>query len=152
MSTETLSRDLAAPTEPFSLRLWIARHREQLMVACLLVAAALFHGLNMFGFPYFENDEGTYMAQAWAIVRLGELAPYTYWYDHAPAGWMQLAAWSLLTGGFHSFGSTNNSGRVLMLLMQVGSTLMVYITVRAVLTPRRDAGRPGDARLWAGAA
>jgi endo-1,4-beta-D-glucanase Y len=148
MSTQTLSRDVALATGPRSLRAWVAAHREQIMVVALLAAAALFHAVNMFSFPYYENDEGTYIAQAWAVATQGELAPYTYWYDHAPAGWFQLAAWALLTGGFHAFGSTNNSGRVLMLLMQVGSTLMVYMTVRATLTPR-DERRPGEARLWA---
>lgn len=147
MSTQTLSRDVALATGPRSLRAWIAAHREQIMVVILLMAAALVHAVNMFSFPYYENDEGTYISQAWAVVTLGELAPYTYWYDHAPVGWFQLAAWALLSGGFHAFGSTNNSGRVLMLLMQIGATLMVYMTVRAVLTPR-DERRPGEARLW----
>src|SRR6266487_5597724 len=122
-----------APSRRFSLKLaakalylWLVRHREWLLIAAILLAAALLHGINMFHFPYYEDDEGTYMSQAWAIVKEGQLAPYTYWYDYAPAGWIQIALWTILTGGFHTFGSVIESGRVLMLLMQLGSTFMVY--------------------------
>ncbi len=53
------------------------------------------HGLNMFHYPSFtlRDDEGIYAAQAWAVLRLGQLSPYTYFYDHAPGGWLLLAAW-----------------------------------------------------------
>src|SRR5207248_1185690 len=109
-----------------TLSLWLIRHWEWFLIAAILISAALLHGINMFHFPYYEDDEGTYMSQAWAIVKEGQLAPYTYWYDHAPAGWIQIALWTILTGGFHTFGSVIESGRVLMLLMQLGSTFMVY--------------------------
>src|SRR6266545_2672094 len=81
-----------------SLGDWIVRHREWLWIGLLLLIAALVHGYNMFGYPYYESDEGTYVSQAWAVVTLGRLAPYTYWYDHAPGGWVQIAAWTTLTG------------------------------------------------------
>src|SRR6266545_2766549 len=115
-----------------SLGDWIVRHREWLWIGLLLLIAALVHGYNMFGYPYYESDEGTYVSQAWAVVTLGRLAPYTYWYDHAPGGWVQIAAWTTLTGGFHTFGSPVNSGRVLMLLMQIGAAFMVYRIARNV--------------------
>ncbi len=92
----------------------------------ILCACCAAHGINMFGFPYRESDEGTYMSQAWAVARQGRLAPYTYWYDHAPAGWIQIAAWTSVTGGFHTFGAPVNSGRVLMLVMRLASLLMLY--------------------------
>lgn len=38
----------------------------------------------------FLDDEGVYTAQALWVTQ-GELAPYTYWYDHPPLGWMLLA-------------------------------------------------------------
>lgn len=42
-------------------------------------------------------DEGTYAAEAWALLHLGRLAPYTYWYDHPPLAWILLAGmWWLL--------------------------------------------------------
>jgi 4-amino-4-deoxy-L-arabinose transferase-like glycosyltransferase len=111
---------------------WAARNREMLWVALLLIIAAVARGWNMFHFPYYESDEGTYMSQAWAILRLGKLAPYTYWYDHAPAGWLQIALWTLLTGGFRTFGDPVNSGRMLMLLIHLASALMVYRIARSL--------------------
>ncbi len=106
--------------------------REWIGIGLILLISALAHGINMAGFPFYESDEGTYMSQAWAVARLGQLAPYTYWYDHAPVGWFQLAAWSTLTGGFTTFGTPINSGRVFMLLLQVLSTFMLYRITRRI--------------------
>lgn len=61
-------------------------------VAVVLFLAALVIGTwNVAGSPNFQDDEGTYVAQA-VSVQNGSLAPYTYWYDHPPLGWIQLAA------------------------------------------------------------
>lgn len=126
---------------PESLRLpRIARERllprvsilDAAAVAAIVLVAAVSHGINLFDFPYYHDDEGIYMAQAWAVATQGELAPYTYWYDHAPMGWILIAAWTLLTGGFSTFGTAVESGRVLMLLMHIGSTLLVLAIVRAI--------------------
>ena len=38
--------------------------------------------------------------QAWSCSTSAALSPYSYFYDHAPAGWIQIALWSMLTGGF----------------------------------------------------
>jgi uncharacterized protein DUF4388/dolichyl-phosphate-mannose-protein mannosyltransferase len=105
---------------------------EVLLILAILLVAALAHGFNMFHFPYFEDDEGTYMSQAWAVAHEGQLAYYTYWYDHAPFGWIQIAAWTIITGGVHAFGPAIDSGRVLMLLMQLGSTFMLYCIARRI--------------------
>lgn len=43
-------------------------------------------GYHLFEYPLYSTDEGTYMERAWAVIRLGGLAPVTYIYDHAPAG------------------------------------------------------------------
>ena len=99
---------------------------ETLLVVAILCIAGVAHGINMFHFPYFEDDEGTYLSQAWAVVYQGHLPYYTYWYDHAPVGWLQIALWMVLTGGFQTFGSPIYSGRVLMLIMQVVSTFLLY--------------------------
>ncbi len=106
------------------------RRLEVIAVLLLLLAAGIAHGLNMENFPYYEDDEGTYVSQAWAVIREGQLAPYYYIYDHPPAGWLQIAGWFDLTGGMHTFGTVVESGRVMMLVMQVGSTLMVYLIAR----------------------
>jgi hypothetical protein len=102
------------------------------IVPVVLLVAAVAHGVNMFHYPYYEDDEGTYMSQAWSLVRSGTLAPYTYTYDHAPGGWMLIALWSTVTGGFFTFGSSVNSGRVLMLILHLASAGWLYLIVKKV--------------------
>lgn len=67
------------------------RRRIGVVLSVLLVGLAQL--VNVTGWPVFGDDEGTYTAQAWAVLH-GDLAHYTYWYDHPPAGWIQLAAGS----------------------------------------------------------
>ena len=123
--------DLGRPAAALRARTLVRGIRlEFFWFVLLLAVVGLAHGINMFDYPFYENDEGTYMSQAWALVHMGELAPYTYWYDHAPFGWIQVAAWTLLTGGFYSFGNSVESGRVLMLLYELGSAALVYLIVR----------------------
>jgi len=127
-SPDALTIKLSTPKRRYgSILRW-----EVLLIAAILLIAALAHGINMFHYPYYEDDEGTYMSQAWAVVHLGRLAYYTYWYDHAPAGWIQIAAWTIVSEGFHTFGTAIESGRVLMLIMQLGSTLMLYCIARRI--------------------
>ena len=100
---------------------------ETLSVAAILAIAALAHAVNMGNFPYYENDEGIYVSQAWAVVNQGSLAPYTYFYDHAPLGWLQMAVWTVLSGGFYALGTSIETGRGFMLVIQVISAGLVYI-------------------------
>jgi 4-amino-4-deoxy-L-arabinose transferase-like glycosyltransferase len=102
----------------------------------VLLVAALAHGINMFHFPYYEDDEGTYMSQAWALTNLGKLTPYIYTYDHAPMGWILIGAWTKLTGGFFTFGFSINSGRVLMQILQLASTVFVYFIMQKLFKNR----------------
>lgn len=111
---------------------WLFRHWEKLWIVAILLIAALAHGINMFNYPLYLDDEGIYTYQAWAVVKEGLLDPYTYTYGHAPLGWIQIAIWTILTGGFHTFGAAINSGRVLMLIFMVGSVLMVYRIARSI--------------------
>lgn len=106
---------------------WRSADRGELvLVAALLVLSLLLHSWNMFGFPYYENDEATYISRAWQFVTTGELDVYTYRYDHAPAGWMVMGLWLGATGGPETFGSLLASGRILMLLVHLVSTALVY--------------------------
>ncbi len=96
------------------------------LIAAALVAA-ITHAFNMFHYPLYLGDEGIYLEQAWAVLREGQLAPYTYFYDHAPAGWLLIAIWEfLLPRRFLTFGMAINSARVLMLLLHIGSTVLIY--------------------------
>jgi hypothetical protein len=90
----------------------------------------------MFNFPYYENDEGVYMSQAWALFETGRLAPYTYWYDHAPFGWIQIGLWAILTGGYFTFGFAINSGRVFMLVIYLANCLFLYLIARKLTSSK----------------
>ncbi|HZU66724.1 MAG TPA: phospholipid carrier-dependent glycosyltransferase [Ktedonobacteraceae bacterium] len=111
---------------------------EAIIVFVALAATSVAHAYNMFNFPRYELDEGTYISNAWAITQ-GALSPYPYGYGHPPVGWIQIAGWIQLTGGFFTFGNALNSGRVLMLLYAVASALLVYLIVRR-MTGSRVAG------------
>lgn len=108
----------------------LGKRRTHVVFALVLLVAVFAHGVNMFRFPYYENDEGVYLSQAWSLLTQGKMAPYTYWYDHAPGGWMFLALWLLLSGGLYTFGFSLNSGRVFMLILQVASTGLLMVITR----------------------
>lgn len=101
--------------------------KDSALIPLLITIALISHALNMFNYPIYLGDEGIYMEQAWAVLREGKLAPYTYFYDHAPAGWLLIAGWVfLLPGKFGQFGMAINSGRALMLLIHLASVILLY--------------------------
>jgi 4-amino-4-deoxy-L-arabinose transferase-like glycosyltransferase len=108
----------------------LSRMTSPVAIGCLVIAIAAFsHSFNMFGYPLYLGDEGIYMSQAYAVAQLGKLTPYTYWYDHSPVGWLQIALWTMVSGGFNTFGTAIDSGRVLMLLFHLGTVLLLYTII-----------------------
>lgn len=105
--------------------------REILTVIALSVVAIAAHGINMFDYPAssLADDEGTYVGQAWAVLREGRLSPYTYTYDHVPGGWLQIAAWLGLVGP-RAFGSVIETARVLMLVLHVAAVILLFVAAR----------------------
>jgi 4-amino-4-deoxy-L-arabinose transferase-like glycosyltransferase len=92
-----------------------------------LVSGLVTHGYNLSHYPLWLTDEGIYTQQAWSLINEGRLSPYTYFYDHAPAGWMVMAAWAgVLPGEFHTFGNEVNTERVLMLLVHLVSVALLF--------------------------
>ncbi len=105
-----------------------------LFILALCIAGTL-HGYNMFHYPYFESDEGTYLSQAFSVKESGNLSPYVYWYDHPPLGWITIAAWiNVLDNDWNFFGSPLNTGRVLMLLIHLVQSGLVFFLVKRVTT------------------
>src|SRR5947209_5943382 len=103
----------------------------RLLLPLVLVVTFVSHAINMFAYPLYLGDEGIYMEQAWAVLKGIGLTPYTYTYDHAPAGWLLIAAWlRLLPRGVAQWGMAENSGRVLMLLLALCSTALLYRLAR----------------------
>lgn len=98
-----------------------------------LVSGLFTHGYNLSQYPLFLTDEGIYVQQAWSLVNDGRLSPYTYFYDHAPGGWIVMAGWAgVLPGGFHAFGNEVGTMRVLMLVAHVASVGLLFGIVRAL--------------------
>ena len=105
--------------------------REILIIVTLSAVAIAAHGINMFDYPAssLADDEGTYVQQAWAVLREGRLSPYTYTYDHVPGGWLQIAAWLGLVGP-RAFGSVTATARVLMLVLHVAAVVFLFLAAR----------------------
>ncbi len=110
---------------------WFGRHKlDTLVVTSLLIISGMVSGLNMANYPQRFEDEGTYVSQAWAVKEEGELAHYTYWYDHPPAAWIQLAGYNLLTGAESRYGSAITAGREFMLLLHLATIVLLYALAR----------------------
>ena len=105
---------------------------ELILLIGMVAISAMAHYRNMFNYPYYENDEGVYISQAWSIINQGELAPYTYWYDHAPAGWIFLSLWFRALGSFFTFGSSVDTGRVFILILHIISTALVFLISKRI--------------------
>ena len=101
------------------------------------------HGYNMFHYPLYVTDEGIYIQQAWSVLREARLSPYTYFYDHAPAGWLLSPAWvAVLPSQFQTFGSAIDTGRALMLVVHCRQHVPALRRDRAAL------GQPAGAPSW----
>jgi hypothetical protein len=99
------------------------------ILGILLALTAILRLINVTGSPARLDDEGTYVAQAYAITQWGELAHYTYWYDHPPAGWLQLAAWTAITGP-ELGGNAVAAGRYLMVIFAVITAALLWCLAR----------------------
>jgi cellulose synthase/poly-beta-1,6-N-acetylglucosamine synthase-like glycosyltransferase len=98
--------------------------------AAVLLAVAVVNTLNLAQYPAFFDDEGTYFSQAWAIQELGQLSPYTYWYDHPPMGWIQLSAFTWLTDPLFGGNAALLSGRVVMVGYGLVTAVLIFVLAR----------------------
>lgn len=96
--------------------------------------------VNLGGSPQRIDDEGTYTAQAWAVEKLGELAHYTFWYDHPPVGWIQIAGWTQLTGAFERHDVSVLAAREFMVVVTMAAAALLWVLAR-----RLRLGRPAAA-------
>jgi hypothetical protein len=102
----------------------------------LLLAILVVQGWNIADYPTLSDDEGTYLSQAWAVQNGKGLAHYTYWYDHPPLGWLQLAALTWIPSLISPDSMTVGSMRVMMLLVSAVSAVLVYVLGRRLSLPR----------------
>ena len=105
-------------------------HRRDLAVLmAVLVVIGGAHAWGMYNAPARFDDEGTYVAQAWATNN-GDLAHYTYWYDHPPAGWIQLGAVTAITNPFDAAPNAVGTGRFAMLLVKLVTAALLFVLAR----------------------
>ncbi|RPE41144.1 4-amino-4-deoxy-L-arabinose transferase-like glycosyltransferase [Streptomyces sp. Ag109_O5-1] len=113
---------------------------DLLLCAVLLLAILAVQGWNIADYPTLSDDEGTYLAQAWAVQEGRGLAHYTYWYDHPPLGWIQIALLTWIPSALDPGLMTVGSMRVAMLLVSAASAVLVYVLGRRLSLPRWAAG------------
>jgi hypothetical protein len=102
---------------------------ELVGLIAVICGGIFIHAYNAFNYPRYQGDEGVYMSAAWSVAH-GRIFPYTYSYGHPPLAWMLIAAWCQLTGGFFTFGTAINTGRILMLGVYACSALFVHLIAR----------------------
>ena len=141
MST-TLDRPVErAPLNKATERRFLGRSVDFWLCAVVTAAVLFVQGWNIAGYPRVFDDEGTYLAQAWAIDHGVGMTPYTYWFDHPPLGWMQIAvlAWIPEMIWHHPGQLVVAYGRVVMLPFTVASSILVYVLARRMTLPRWSA-------------
>lgn len=120
------------PSRRDKLKLWLHEHRLSIAVLLpLLAIVGVISGWNFTGMPGTVNDdEGTYVAQAWAVLYQDHLAHYTYWYDHPPLGWLQIAGYAWLTNGFERSNYDVMMARELFLIANIVASALIYLIIR----------------------
>jgi 4-amino-4-deoxy-L-arabinose transferase-like glycosyltransferase len=113
---------------------------DLILCGILLVAILVVQGWNIADYPTLSDDEGTYLAQAWSVQQGSGLAHYTYWYDHPPLGWIQIALLTWIPAHISPALMTVGSMRVAMLLVSAVSAILVYVLARRLSLPRWAAG------------
>lgn len=107
---------------------WLLRHAVSLMIMLpVLGLVAAVHSAGSRSYPLYTDDSGIYLAQAWAVLHSGDLSPYTYFYDHPPAGWIQVALWAAVSGGFNRYDSALQFGAEVALIAKVAAAGLLYI-------------------------
>jgi hypothetical protein len=119
---------------------WCRRHAASAcLLVPLLVLVGAVHAIGMWSFPRWVDDPGTYLSQAWSFQYQHALSPYSYIYDHAPAGWIQLSLWSMLTNGFNRYDSAIGFGNECMLIAKLASCALLFALARRLKLSRLGA-------------
>ncbi|MFF3936316.1 ArnT family glycosyltransferase [Streptomyces phaeofaciens] len=131
------TRSTGRTTPPKRLR---SSRPDLLLCGVLLVAILVVQGWNIADYPTLSDDEGTYLAQAWAVQEGRGLAHYTYWYDHPPFGWIQLALLTWIPKLISPDSMTVGTMRAAMLVVSAASAVLLYVLGRRLSLPRWAAG------------
>lgn len=111
---------------------WWRRHRASLLLLALtlaVVGAAM--AWNLQGYPGRVNDdEGTYVSRAWAMLYEHHLSNYTYFWDHPFLGWASIAAWAWVIDGFAQTSRSLTVGREFMWVVCLITGALLYLLAR----------------------
>lgn len=125
-----------SPGEPLRARLRsastngaLSARADLLLLVGLFVCIGLVQATNMLHWPNTQFDEGTYVANAWAVEH-GALAPYTYSYGHPPLAWLLIALWTWVQGIVGGGGYSLDTGRQLMFVATMVSCSLLFILAR----------------------
>ncbi|MEU0171154.1 phospholipid carrier-dependent glycosyltransferase [Streptomyces iakyrus] len=121
------------PEPPSRLR---SSRSDLLLCGVLLTAILVVQGWNIADYPALSDDEGTYLAQAWSVQQGNGLAHYTYWYDHPPLGWIQIAVLTWIPALISPESMTVGTMRAAMLVISGISAVLVYVLGRRLALPR----------------
>ncbi|MGC5036869.1 ArnT family glycosyltransferase [Streptomyces sp. DT190] len=121
------------PQPPRRLR---SSRPDLLLCGVLLLAILVVQGWNIADYPALSDDEGTYLAQAWSVQQGNGLAHYTYWYDHPPLGWIQIAVLTWIPALISPESMTVGTMRAAMLVISGISAVLVYVLGRRLALPR----------------
>jgi hypothetical protein len=108
------------------------RHWGSLLALTVsLAVVGLAAAWNLQGFPGRVNDdEGTYMARAWAMLYTHHLSNYTYFWDHPFLGWAVIAGWMRMTGGLAWNARSLMVGREFMWVITMITSSLVFVLAR----------------------
>ena len=101
-----------------------------MIVTVLLILATYLVATGITHYPEYADDEGTYTAEAWAVMTHGQLSHYTYWYDHPPFGWIQLGILTWLLGGLVKGATAVATARSLMVIPALATSALLYVLAR----------------------
>ena len=131
-----------------SLKRAVARTAHSLVYLLpVLAIAAVVQVVNLAGSPARIAEEGTNTAQAWSVLKLGELVRDANWFDHPPLGWLQISGYTGLTGAFDRYDLAVLAAREAMVFFALVSVVLVWVLARRLRLTRPAAA--GSALLFA---
>lgn len=133
------------PASPVGTRRIPRPRLDAVLLLVLAAVAALTRGWHL-GAQGFSDDEGTYTAQAWAVIHEQSLSHYTYWYDHPPLGWILLAGWQAVSAPFTHPGNAVVGARELMVVLAAVNVALLFVAARRLHLGR--VASVGACLLW----
>ena len=143
----TQARPAVPPTQAHrsllaGLRAWTRKHWISLaVIGGLLIIVAAANAWNLMGWPlWHDDDQGTYVAQARAVIMPSHhIAHYTYWYDHTPGGWALMGVYFWVTDALGRYPLAVMAGREFMWEINLVGSAALYVLARRLNMRRASA-------------